>query len=635
LTENYLKQRKPKTENRKPLISDWPFLLGLALVGLVLFGYRLGAPGLMDPDEGRYAEIAREFFVLKDWLIPHLNLLPYLEKPPLVYWLTALSFKVLGLSEAAARLPSAVSALAGVFLAYGLGRTLWGPTPGVLGALVLATCAGYVALGRLLTLDMTFALFLNLGIGLGYLALSRGRPRLWPWAYVALGLAVLTKGPVALVLAGLIWGIGVLFPGGEPGSVHPHPSHLPSRGREQKEGTSLRTLSSPPPQPSPLKGEGDTQPSGLKGEGDTQASPIEGEGVKGRICSKLRFIYQQGGWRDLIQPWSWLLLAVLTLPWFVYVQWRYPEFFRFFILEQHFGRFLTPAIHPEPLAYYIPVLLGLLLPWTWLLPWALKPGGRWRDPDYRFLVIWAMVILGFFSLSRGKLVPYILPALMPLALLLGHGLAQVAGSGRLSFNRGVFKTSLLVWAMSGIALVALNLWPPAPLAQALVRANLLFPFVLSLSLIWALTPLAALIWRHLGALVLGALLLAALVPLGLDQVSQGRSFKDMGRMLKSRWQPGAALVGVQLYSQGLSFYGGHIFHLLGCRTELDFGERLAPEKGLCLTDKAALPAFTATRPLTFFFLKVHDLAWLQNGLPGKFRQVASHKDCILVAYERK
>ena len=129
-----------------------------------------------------------KFCVLKDWLIPHLNLLPYLEKPPLVYWLTALSFKVLGYTEAAARLPSAVSALGGVFLAYGLGRALWGPGPGVLGALVLASAAGYVALGRILTLDMTFALWLNLGIGLGYLALSRGQTgcgpgRTSPWRW--------------------------------------------------------------------------------------------------------------------------------------------------------------------------------------------------------------------------------------------------------------------------------------------------------------------------------------------------------------------------------------------------------------------------------------------------------------------
>jgi 4-amino-4-deoxy-L-arabinose transferase-like glycosyltransferase len=565
-------QNKTKSGAKGPEVhNDWPFLLGLALVGLVLFFYRLGAPGLMDPDEGRYAEIAREMLVLKDWLIPHLNLLPYLEKPPLVYWLTALGFKVFGYTEAAARLPSAVSALGGVFLAYGLGRALWGPGPGVLGALVLASAAGYVALGRILTLDMTFALYLNLGIGLGYLALSRGRARLWPWAYLALALAVLTKGPVALVLAGLVWGIWGLF-------------------------------TSPPPQPSPLKGE---------------------EG-KGR--ARLRF-------GRFYQPWSWALLALITLPWFVYVQWVYPEFFRFFIVEQHFGRFLTPAIHPEPLYYYGPVLLGLLLPWTWLLPWTLAGGERWRDPDERFLVIWGAVILVFFSLSRGKLAPYILPALLPLALLVGHGLARLAGAGRFNFNSRFLKTSLLVWAVAGIGLVGLSVWPPGALVRALARANFSMTYLLALSLIFTLTPLAALIWRHLGALLLGALLLSALVPRGIDQVSPGRSFKDMGLALKSGWQPGAALVGVQLYSQGLSFYSGQIFHLMGCRTELDFGVVLRPELGLCLADRAALPAFTAAHPVTFFFLKVHDLPWLAEGLPGKFHPVAAHKDCILTSYE--
>jgi hypothetical protein len=183
--------------------------------------------------------------------------------------------------------------------------------------------------------------------------------------------------------------------------------------------------------------------------------------------------------------------------------------------------------------------------------------------------------------------------------------------------------------------VALSLWPPAPLGQALAGANLSATYLLTLSLIWTLTPLAVLVWRHLGALVLGALLLAALVPLGIDQVGPGRSFKAMGLALKSRWQPGAALVGVQLYSQGLSFYSGQIFHLLGCRTELDFGERLGSDKGLCLANKAALSAFTAGRPVSFCFLKMDDLAWLKEGLPGKFHRVASHKDCILVAYERQ
>jgi 4-amino-4-deoxy-L-arabinose transferase-like glycosyltransferase len=534
---------------------QWPLLLGLGLVGLVLFFYQLGTAHLMDPDEGRYAEIAREMLAGKDWLIPRLNSLPYLEKPPLVYWLTAASFKVFGESAAAARLPVALSALAGLFLAYGLGRAFWGPLAGVLGALVLATCAGYGVLGRILTLDMPFALFLNLAIGLGYLALSRKHARLWLWAYLALALAVLTKGPVAVLLTGLIWIIWVLV------------SSFP--------------------------------------------------------------------WRPLINLRGWLLLALITLPWLVYVQWRFPEFFQFFIIEQHFGRFLTPAIHPEPLYYYIPVLLGLLLPWTWLLPWTLYRVRPFMDPDSRFLIIWAAVIVVFFSLSRGKLVPYILPALLPLALLAGRSLVELTGPGRLSFNSRVLRTSLIMWAISGVALVALNSWPPEPLARALGKAGLTSPFLLMACLIFALTPLAALLWRHLGALLLGALLLSALLPTGIDQVSRGRSFQDLGLALKREWRPGAALVGVQLYSQGLSFYSGHIFHLMGCRTELDFGERLSPEKGLCLPGKAALGAFTAAHPMTFFFLKRDDLAWLAEGLPGAFRQVGAHKDCILVAYERK
>jgi 4-amino-4-deoxy-L-arabinose transferase-like glycosyltransferase len=534
---------------------DWSLVLLLLAAGLVIFFYRLGVPGLMDPDEGRYAEIAREFFVLRDWSIPHLNLLPYLEKPPLVYWLTALSFKVFGVTELAARLPSAVSALGGVFLAFGLGRALWGPGPGMLGALVLASAAGYVALGRILTLDMTFALCLNLGIGLGYLALSRGQNRLWLWAYLALALAVLTKGPVALVLAALVWVIWVL-------------------------------------------------------------------------------VNRQSG-RPLIHIRGWVLLAVITLPWFFFVQWRYPQFFHFFIYEQHLGRFLTPAIHPEPLWYYGPVLLGLLLPWTWLLPWTLAAGDPWRDPDQRFLVIWAAVIVVFFSLSRGKLAPYILPALLPLALLIGQGLTRLIGAGRMFFNSRLLKTSLLVWAVTGVALVGLSLWPPEFLVKALARVNIAWPYLLTLALVWALTPLAALLWRHLGALLLGALLLAALVPRGIDQVSLVRSFKDMGLALKSHWQPGAALVGVHTYSQGLSFYSGHTFHLLACRTELDFGQRLAPEKGVCLVNKEALPALIATTPATFFFMPRRDLPWISQGLPGTFRTLASHKDCILSIYEGK
>lgn len=541
-------------------------------MGLVIFFWRLGVPGLMDPDEGRYAEIAREFFVSGDWLIPHLNLVPYLEKPPLVYWLTALSFGGLGYTELAARLPAALSALGGILLAYGLGRAFWGPGPGFFSAVILATCGGYVALARLLTLDMTLAFFLNLGVGLGYLALSRNRPSFWPWAYLALGLGVLTKGPVAVVLAGLIWGLWVL-------------------------------LISPPPQPSPLKG----------------------EGVKGSAYPRLRL---------LCQPWGWLILAVLVLPWFAWVGWRYPEFYRFFLVEQHFGRYLSAAIHPQPFYYYGPVLLGLMLPWSWLLPWALAKG-RGAGQDRVFLLIWAGVIFVFFSLSRGKLAPYVLPALLPLALLLGQALYTFKEAGLRFFQDRGLTVSLGVWAVVGWGLVALYFRPPDFLARQLAQAAIYGPCLPLSLIVLALTPTAALIFRHLGVFFLGALLLSTLLPLSLERLSAQRSPRQAGRVVNSLWQPGAALVGVHLYSQGLSFYSGQVFHLLSFRTELDFGRRLKPESGLFFSSPAEMAAFAGSRPVVFFFLKAQDLEGFEQWLPGKYRSLARYKDCILAAYEGK
>jgi 4-amino-4-deoxy-L-arabinose transferase-like glycosyltransferase len=541
-----------------PSPAPWWLYPGLlTLVGLGVFFWRLGAPGLMDPDEGRYAEIAREMLLLKDWLIPHLNLAPYLEKPPLVYWLTSLSFAAFGLAEWAARLPAALAALAGVYLAYWLGRVLWGERQGFWGAMVLATCGGYIVLARLLTLDMVFTLFLNLGLALGYVALSRERPRLWPWAYLALALAILVKGPAALVLAGLIWGLAAVF-----------------RGRQ--------------------------------------------------AC------------RALIQPGSWLLLAVVVLPWFVAAAWRFPEFPRYFLWEHHLIRYLSGVhYHAEPWWYFGPVLLALLLPWTGLVPWVLgRPAALNRD-DRVFLMLWAGVVLAFFSLSRGKLTPYILPALMPLALLAGEALAGL--QSRSDSLRGApgFRISLIIWALAAWGLVALYLWPLGALRPLLAQAEFLKPILLLSLLVLALIPSVALVVRRVEVLLVGALLFGALLPLGMERLAGQRSPKELGLVLKAGWRPGAALVGAYLYSQGLSFYSGHIFHLLEFRTELNFGNSLVPGSSRFLKNVQELEAFTASRDLVFFYVKNQDLPWLKKSLSREYEILARQKDCLLVISHRK
>jgi 4-amino-4-deoxy-L-arabinose transferase-like glycosyltransferase len=529
--------------------------VGLALAGLGLFFFRLGAPGLMDPDEGRYAEIAREMLVLRDWLTPHLNFLPYLEKPPLVYWLTALSFQVFGLSEWAARLPAALSGLGGVFFAYFLGRAFWGTRAGFWAAFILATSGGYVALGRLIILDMPFTFFLNLGVGLGCLAAIRERRGVLVWAYLALAVAVLIKGPVALVLAGLIWGLWSLLDRRRSLSFWLHPAAL-------------------------------------------------------------------------------TLMALIMLPWFILVTMKFPEFPRFFLWEHHVRRYAAGTIHGKPFYYYGPVLLGLMFPWSWLLGWTLARVKPNASPERLFLLVWAGIVVLFFSISGGKLVPYILPALLPLSLVAGEALAGLT-EPRVTGRPSGFIASLAVWAVAGTGLAILYFRPPAFLAPQFAKATLLEPYVSAGLIILAATPVIALAWRRSVPLLVGALLLSALLPGGVERLSHTRSPRELGLIVKSRWQPGAALVGVRLYSQSLSFYARQPFHLLEFHTELDFGRELRPDSGLYFTTPEEMAAFAESRPLVFFFLKKQAYPRLQERLPGKFQTLASWKDCLLAAYTGK
>lgn len=154
----------------------------------------LGQRGLNEPDEGRYAEIAREMTVGGEWLTPHLNGHPHFQKPPVIYWLTAASLSVFGMNEWAARLPSAVAALGTVTLTFGLALRLWRDRDrAVMAALVLTSMAGFFALSRLLTPDMTLTFWITA-------AISTALHERGGLFFLCLGLGFLTKGPMAFVV---------------------------------------------------------------------------------------------------------------------------------------------------------------------------------------------------------------------------------------------------------------------------------------------------------------------------------------------------------------------------------------------------------------------------------------------------
>ena len=130
---------------------------------MILF-YRLGGPALFEPDEGRNAEKAREILVLNDWITPHENFNAVLDKPIFFYWLIALSYKIFGVSEWAARLPSALAAFGCIVMVYFFVRRWWGEWEARWSVLVLVTSAGFFVFSRLVIFDMTLTAFIMLAL---------------------------------------------------------------------------------------------------------------------------------------------------------------------------------------------------------------------------------------------------------------------------------------------------------------------------------------------------------------------------------------------------------------------------------------------------------------------------------------
>jgi hypothetical protein len=176
----------------------------------------LAGRALFDPDEGRYAEIPREMLSGGDWVTPHLNGLVYLEKPPLLYWITAASLRFFGESEAAARLWTGLAGYLSLAIVFALGWRLWGFQAGMKALLLTSASTLFVLLGHQLTLDMGLSFFLLAALSCFVMAqIERGdarRGRAWMlgcWA--AMALATLSKGligtliPAATLVLYCIW----------------------------------------------------------------------------------------------------------------------------------------------------------------------------------------------------------------------------------------------------------------------------------------------------------------------------------------------------------------------------------------------------------------------------------------------
>jgi hypothetical protein len=357
----------------RPTPPRWTALLLLLVIPGALL-YPCLSFLLFEPDEGRYAEIPREMLVRGEWIVPYLQGQPYLDKPPLLYWLVIGSYRLLGVHDWSARLVPALAVHAGILLTYLLGRRSLGERAAFWGALALSLAPGFITMGRLLILDGLLTLWVMLSLLAAFEAVRNDRLR-WGWwllAACACGLGILTKGPVAVVLL-----VGPLL-------LH--------------------------------------------------------RWLAGASCHL--------GWR------AWLMFAAVvlavSLPWYVAVCVRLPEFAFYFLWKHNVQRFVVPFDHQEPVWYYAPIMLIGLLPTSLLgvslVRWLVsgKPAvAERRCPELGFLVLAGSWCVLFFSLSGSKLPTYVMPAFPPLALAFGYWMAGSPWAGS-AWTRGMGAAAFLV-----------------------------------------------------------------------------------------------------------------------------------------------------------------------------------------------
>lgn len=487
---NYLSEPEhtvePLATGNSPRTAFAWFSIALPIVWLLVWFAGLGTRPLGEPDEGRYAEVAREMFATGDWLTPRLNGFNFFDKPVLHYWATSLFYTLFGVHEWTARLWVCLTGLLAIIVSGWAAGRLHGKRTGWVAAAVLGSTLLFFAGARISTMDMSVAAFLSIAIALFMVSqfdprAERYRTHLNLLGWASLALAVLSKGLIGLVLPAMALLAFMCW----------------------ERSTSIL--------------------------------------------------------RRMTVGWGLVVVVAISAPWFVEICMRHPDFFDYFFIREHFGRFLTGADDRRQSVWFFAgvVLLGLF-PWVVFLPFG---PGSWRKlyaagRAERFLVCWIVVVLVFFSASHSKLPFYILPIFPGLAMLIAKRISTLTDRE-------------LGWRFLSIAVMAVILgaaaWLHPIVTRHLSQNTDLHPVLIwfarglgTLAGVSMLGFVALVYWRRrqvaLVMLGLGALCVWQLLFANIGGVASKLSAKPVAQLMLPQMHEGTEVFAVHAYLRGLPFY---------------------------------------------------------------------------------
>jgi 4-amino-4-deoxy-L-arabinose transferase-like glycosyltransferase len=422
------------------LAAARPQLLLASIAGL-LFLFNLGATHLWDVDEAIFSQAAKEMYDRGDAITPYFNGEVFPDKPAMMYWLMMSAYELFGPTEFAARFWSAIFGIGSVLLTYRIGRLVFSPSVAFWSGLILATSLNFNVIARAATPDSFLTFFSALAMLAFVSATAKSRPmsgeanaRNVPWAgqtrfepswfgwcliYAAMAAAVLTKGPIGVVLPTASIGLFLLIVRAEP---------LPAATEAGWKVTLARL------------------------------------GVwLWRVFRPLHVARTIWSMRPLTAVAVVLLVAG---PWYALVGYATDgEWLIGFFGVHNFGRFAKAMDdHSGPIFYYLIAMAIGFFPWSvWASPTLIQMRRHmaerhaWR-PGYVLACSWIAVWVGFFSLASTKLPSYIIPAYPAMALLTGCFVGNWIGEPQAL--RNLFPR--LAWGV--VALVGVGLLIGLPIA---------------------------------------------------------------------------------------------------------------------------------------------------------------------------
>ncbi len=346
--------------------------------------------------------------------------------------------------------------------------------------------------------------------------------------------------------------------------------------------------------------------------------------------------------RSMYLPSGLVLLLAIAAPWHILVAHANPTFLHYYFIRQHFERYLTPVAHRyQPAWFFIPIALAGLFPWTAFLFQALRRSlpaswsGLEKERDALYLILWAGLILAFFSFSDSKLIPYILPIFPPLAILVGRYLSPAWYGDKVPGLR----TGLWTLLAASVAIAVLLIAAPQLTAtdpKIGTYTTMLSPYLYAMAATVVAGSIAALVLAYRGRplrslaviAVMGALFLSILAS-GLPLMDSKNSVKALALDLKPLLEPHTEVMNYHAYYQDLPAYIGRRVTIVGFKGELAYGTTLENDSAWIIGDHTFWRRWQS--PRTIYMLTTRKLyAQLRASGQGRFYLLARSGDNVLL-----